>query len=50
MVSKKDFNSAELETMKIEESDDGDDNGEVQTREDATVCQVIGFIRECYAS
>ena len=53
MVSKKDLNSAELETMRtFEESDDGDDGqrrGANQRRSDG-VCQAIGLIRRSYAS
>ena len=53
MVSKKDLNSAELETMRTSRSPTTvmTANCEVQTREEATVlCQAIGLIRQSYAS
>ena len=52
MVSKKDLNFAELETMRISRNPTTvmTANGEVQTREEAAVCQRIGLIREGYAS
>ena len=53
MVSKKDVNSAELETMRTSRSPTTvmTANGEVQTREEATViCQAIELIRQSYAS
>ena len=53
MVSKKDHNSAELETMRISRNPATvmTANGEVQTREEADgMCQRIGLIRDGYAS
>ena len=53
MVSKKDLNSAELEAMRTSRSPTTvmTANGEVQTREEATVlCQTIGLICQSYAS
>ena len=53
MVSKKDLNSAELETMRISRNPTTvtTANGEVQTREEATVyVKEIGLIRDSYAS
>ena len=52
-VSKRDLNSAELETMRTSSSPTTvmTANGEVQTREEATVYgQRIGLIRDGYAS
>ena len=53
MVSKKDLNSAEFETMRdIKKSDDGDDGqrrGANKRRSDS-VCQTIGLICQSYAS
>ena len=48
MVSRKDLNSADLETVKVSESPTTvvTANGEVQTKEEATVCQGIGFVRD----
>ena len=47
MVSKRDLNSAELETMRTSRSPTVmTANGEVQTKEHATVCQSIGLIRD----
>ena len=54
VVSKKDLNSAELETMRTPSSSTTvmTANSEVQTREEATdgICQLIGLIRRSYAS
>ena len=53
MVSKKDLNSAVLETIEdIEESYDGDDGQRrgVNQRRRHGVCQGIGLIRDGYAS
>ena len=52
MVSKKDLNSAGLETVRVSKSPTtvGTANGEVLTKEEATVCQRIGFIRDSGAS
>ena len=53
MVSKKDRNSAELETIRTSRSPTTvmTANGEVQTREEATVdVKTIGLIRQSYAS
>ena len=53
MVSKRDFNSAELKTMSISRSPTTvmTANGEVQKREEATdIRQRIGLIRDGYAS
>ena len=46
MISKKDFNFAELETVTTSRSPTTviTANGEVQTNEEATVCQRIGII------
>ena len=53
VVSKKDLNSAELETMKIskksDDSDDGQRRGGNKRRSDGTR-QAIGLIRDSYAS
>ena len=52
MVRKKDFDSAELETMRTSRRSPTTvmtANGEVQTREEATE-NVKQFIRQCYAS
>ena len=51
-VSKKDSNSAELETVRTSRNRTTlmTANSEVQTREEATVCQRIGLIRQSYAS
>ena len=49
MVSKRDLDSAELETMRISRSPTTvmTANGEVLTREEATgICQRIGLIRD----
>ena len=54
MVSKKDLNFAELETMRTSRCPTTvmTANGEVHTRAEATVyvCQAIGLIRQSYAS
>ena len=53
MVSEKDFDSAELETMRTSRSPTTvmTANGEAQTREEATgICQAIGIIRQSYVS
>ena len=53
MVSKKDLNSAELETMRTSSSPTTvmTAKGEVQTREEATVyVKAIGYICQSYAS
>ena len=52
MVSKKDLSSAALETMRKSRSPTTvmTGNGEVQAREEATVCQAIGLLRQSYAS
>ena len=52
MVSKKNLNSAESETIRTSRCPTTvmTANGEVQTREEATVCQTIGLIRQNYAS
>ena len=53
MVSKKDLNSAELETMRKSRSPTTvmTANGEVQTREEATVyVKQFGLVRQRYAS
>ena len=49
MVSKKDLNSAELETMRTSRSPTTvmTANGEVQTREEATVARGMGSPKEC---
>ena len=53
VVSKKDLNSAELETMRTsKKSDDGDDGqrrGASKRRSDS-ICQTIGLFRLSYAS
>ena len=51
-VSEKDLNSAELATMRTSKSPTTvmTANGEVQTIEEATVCQAIGLIRQSYVS
>ena len=53
MVSERDLDSAELETMRTSRSPTTvmTANGEVQTREEAySICQRIGPIRDGYAS
>ena len=53
MVSKRDVDSAELETMRRSRNPTTvmTANGEVQTREEPTeICQRIGPIRDGYAS
>ena len=52
MVSKRDLNSAEVETTRTSRSPTTvmTVNGEVQTREEATVCQGLGLIRDGYVS
>ena len=52
MVSKKDLNSAELETMWISRNPTTvmTANGEVQNRRSDGVCQAIGLVRQSYAS
>ena len=54
MLSRKDLNSAELETVRVSKSPTTvvAASGEVQTKEEATVCacQRIGFIRDSKAS
>ena len=52
MVSKRDLNSAELDTMRISRNPTTvmTANGEVQTRQGGTVCQRIRPIRDGYAS
>ena len=53
MVSKRDLNSVELETMRISKNPTTvmTANGEVQTREEGnSVCQRIGLIRDGNAS
>ena len=52
MVSKRDFNSAELETMSIEKSDDGDDGQRrgANKRRNHGTCQRIELIRDGDAS
>ena len=52
MVSRKTFNSAQLDTVQVsKKSDDGRySHGEVLTKEEATgICQGIGFIRDSNA-
>ena len=45
-ISKKDLNSAELETVTTSKSPTTvfTANGEVQTNEEATVCQRVGYL------
>ena len=51
MVSKKDLDSAEFDHEDIEKSDEVTANGEVQTREEATVSvKQMDLIGESYAS
>ena len=52
VVSKKDLNSAELDTMRTSRSPTTvmTANGEVQTREKATCVKRLGLILYCYAS
>ena len=53
MVSKGDVSSAELETMRTSRRSPTTvmtANGEVQTRDEATVCQIIGPFRDGYVS
>ena len=52
MVSKRDLNCAELETMRTSRSPTTvmTANGEVQTRGSNGVCQRIGLIRDSHAS
>ena len=52
MLSRKDLNSAELETVRVSKSPTTvvTANGEVQTKEEATVYVKIGFSRESKAS
>ena len=53
MLSRKDLNSAELETVRVSESPTRvvTANGEVQTNDEATVyVKAIGFIRDSKAS
>ena len=51
MVSKRDLNSAELETMRTSRSPtDGDDGQRRGERRSDGTCQTIGLIRDGYAS
>ena len=52
MVCKKDVNSAELKTMRMSESYDGDDGQrrDANQRRSDRKCQTIGLIRQSYAS
>ena len=52
VVSKRDLNSAEMETMRIEESDDGDDGQRrgANKRRSHGIRQAIGLLRDCDTS